>query len=182
MTFDEDMDTSVKPPAAFFELIVDTVTKTPDTITWLNDRVLGVEYSEAVLGPTEVIFAFPAPHPLLRTALLEQIGTFSNTGFEMVPTGEFEYSDPNLVVEVTFPIDMNQTVVPTTAEMFLYDNAVQKVPDAISWISARILKLEYAEAGLTQDVDVELPTPTPNLVCLADRQVCPFRQNGLNPI
>ena len=182
MTFFEDMDTSVKPPAAFFDIEVDAVNKTPDSLTWLNDRVLSFDYAEAILNPSVLRLIYPLAHPLLRTALLEIQGSFNIGGTEMVPAAEYDYDDPDLVVEVTFPLPMDQTKTPATNEMILYDNGVPKGPDGISWSSATVLELNYAEGGLTEDVDVELPNATPNLVCLAGTQICPFRIDNLDPI
>lgn len=181
LTFFEDMDTSVKPPAAFFDIDVDTVNKTPDSLTWLNDRVLSFDYAEAILNPSVLRLIYPLPHPLLRTALLVVQGSFNIGGTEFVPTAAYDYNDPDLLVVVEFPIDMDQTKTPNTNEMIIYDNGVPKEPDSISWTGPRHLELDYTEAGLTEDVDVELPTPTPNLVCLTGRQVCPFRVDELGP-
>lgn len=182
MTFFEDMDTTVKPPAAFFDIEVDSVNKTPDSLTWLNDRVLNFDYAEAVLNPSVLRLIYPAPHPLLRTALGEQQGSFNIGGTEMVPTAKYDYTDPDLVVEITFPIAMDQGKQPDLDKWIIYDNGIPKVPVGSDWQNGFVLELDYAEAGLTEDVDVELLNSTPNLVCLAGTQVCPFRIDNLGPI
>ena len=182
LSFFEDMDTSVKPPKQFFDIQVDGDWHTVGGLAWLTNRCLGFSYSEAALTPSVVRIRFPAPHPLLRTALLVPHGTFDVAGFEFVPEAEYNYATPNLTVEITFPVPMDQTRTPDTDEMIIYDNNVPKEPDNIQWSSATVLELTYQEGGLTEDVDVELPSATNNLRCFAEIVVCPFRIDGLGPI
>jgi len=131
--------------------------------------------SEVALDPSIVKFQFPAPHPLLRTALLIQVGTFDITGFEFIPDAAFEYNDPDLTIEINFPIAMDETVTPATTDFIIEIDDTPVTPDSVVWDEPEVLILNYAEAGHgTPVIDLEFLGPVPNLRCLSLRQACPF--------
>lgn len=172
------MNTAIKPPPSNFAYIVDDVNKTPDSLTWLNDRVLQFAYSEAALGPAVVNLSFPAPHPLLRFATGEMHGSFLSPGAEFVPTIGFEYSDPALNLEITFPVEMDQTVVPITADFVVEVDGSGTAIDNIEWDDGFTLLLELTAAGETGNpVVVIFATPTPRLRATDTHQACPFTLN-----
>lgn len=169
------MDTSVKPPAAFFDIEVDSVNKTPDSLTWLNDRVLGFDYSEAVLNPSVLRLIYPVPHPLLRTALGEQQGSFNIGGTEFTPEATGEFEDPDYSVSVFFDVNMDQTITPLITDFVLKDNGSAITITDVSWFSAtELVIVGNLDEGTEDNVTLEFPTPTQRLRCVTLRQSCPF--------
>lgn len=176
------MDTSVIPPKPFFTMEVDGAPHKVVGRTWVTDRTIGFSYNEAALDPSTVRIQFPVLHPNLKTALGVQQCTFDQLCQNMDPKGEYEYEDPDLLVEVSFPVDMNTGLIPDTDEMNIYVAAVLKEPDSINWKNDQVLELHYAEGALVGQIDVQLPAATPNLVCAGGSVLCPFRRNHLDAV
>ena len=181
-TFDEDMDTSVIPPRENFAINWGDGWENVDGRVWLTDRTMGFSIGAIGETPASLRLRFYPLSTLLRNAAGIQRGSFNIEGVELQPTAKYDYADPAMRVEVTFPVPMNQAVVPDTDEMIVYDNNVPFEPDAIAWLSATVLELDVTIPGSLEVIDVQLPAATPNLQCALGLTLCPFRLNGIGPI
>ena len=176
ITFAEDMNTALLPAASTFSLIVDDVPKTPDTLAWLNDRVLSIDYSEAALGPSVVDLDYPVTQPQLRFASGMQVGSFSEVGLEFdIAAGGAFIGDSDYEIDLTFPLSMDQTVTPLITDMTVIANGFDAEVTAVSWSDATTLDIEAnLDGGGEINVFVALATPTPRLRALDQHQACPF--------
>lgn len=181
MSFTEDMDTTVSPPASLIKIDVDDVQKTAISFDWLTDRMFRATYAEATLGPVDVDLKTLSTHPNFRTALLELVFPFDEQCYELDLSATAAYADPDLTIVITFQSAMDQTVTPLTSEMNIYANDVLKAPDGIAWQTATKLNLIYSEAALPPDYDVELPAATDRLRSLIQTVIPPFRLDTLGP-
>lgn len=175
ITFLADMNTAIKPPPAAFSFIVDGVPKTPDSLAWLNDRVLQVRYSEAVLGPSVVNLDFPAPHPQLRFAAGPQVGSFFSLGFEFVPSASGEYDTPDLEITILFPTIMDTSVIPLISDFLIDIDDSEEIMDSIEWVGNTRLLFKLSKAGLNViNNSLEYPVPSDRLRAVDLHQACPF--------
>lgn len=182
MSFSEDMDTAVSPPAALIKFDVDDAQKNATNFTWQTDRMFRAQYNEAVLGPTDVDLKSLTTHPNFKTALGALVFPFDLQAFELDLDATGEYIDPNITIIVEFQSAMNQTVTPQLAEMNIYADDVLKVPASITWQDATHLLITYAEAALGAPIlDIELPAATDRLRCLLGSVIPAFRLDTLAP-
>lgn len=63
VTFAVDMDQTVQPLASELVITVDGAPHDPSAVNWDDATHLDLEYSEALLGPTDVELAYPAMFP-----------------------------------------------------------------------------------------------------------------------
>lgn len=180
LSFTEDMDTGVAPPASLIKIDVDDVQKTATDFEWKTDRMFFAEYEEAALGPVDVDVKTLATHPNFRTALLALVFPFDHQAQELDVSAVGSYSDPDLEITITFQNHMDQSVTPLPAELVMYADDVAKTPDSVSWAGDHELLLEYSEIGLGAPViDVELENATDRLRCLAGGVIPPFRLDSI---
>lgn len=64
----------------------------------------------------------------------------------------WNYIDPLFEVFSTFSADMDTSVIPPASAFTLVVDGVPKTPDAVSWLSARCMRVEYSEAALNPAV------------------------------
>ena len=92
----------------------------------------------------------------------------------------WNYVDPNLILVVTFPVDMDQTVEPLPAQFIIDVDAAAKVPDTLGWTNPTTMTLPYAEAVLGPTVvRLQYPQMFPNFLSLQSQPVFPFDLLGL---
>lgn len=90
-------------------------------------------------------------------------------------SGTWTYSDPTLVIILTFPVDMDQTVEPLPAQFVIDVDGVPKTPDSLGWTDSKTMTLTYDEAVLGPSVvKCQYPAMFPNFVSLATQPVFPF--------
>ena len=175
ITFSEDMNTALKPDPDKFSVIVDGIPKEPDSLTWLNDRVLSFDYSEAILNPTVVNLDFPVLDPKLRTAASQQVGTFFAVGVELYEPLTGTYVDPTYNVFLDFNTDMDQTATPLIGDFTLTEAGNPIAIVGVGWAGPRQLQVQGVLGGGGKvNVVLNYPTPSPRMVCLKGNQACPF--------
>lgn len=175
ITFNEDMNTAIKPSPDKFSLNVDGVPKEPDSLNWLNDRVLEFNYSEALLSPTAIDLDFPATDPLLRTALGQQVGSFFAVGFELVATLAVSTDGNDYEYVISFNTEMDETVIPLNTDFALLDGVEVVAVTNISWIVPNRLLIDgFLIDGNQTSFTATFATPTPLLRAIDQHQVCPF--------
>lgn len=175
ITFLADMNTAIKPPPSEFSYLVDGVPKTPDSLTWLNDRVLKFQYSQAELEPSIINLSFPVPHPLLRFATGVQVGSFLANGLEFEPTATGDYDDPLFELNIRFPIAMDTSVVLLTNEIIVEVDGNEEGLLDIAWADDRTLLVRLNVIGSeTDDVVIYFNVPSPRLRAIDLHQSCPF--------
>ncbi|GAH25737.1 unnamed protein product [marine sediment metagenome] len=93
-----------------------------------------------------------------------------------IPTGfEWTYADPDLVLVVTFPVDMDETVQPSTHHFVIDVDGVPKEPDSLGWTDSKTMSIPYSEAVLGPSVvRLQYPLLLPNFKSLAGQPVFPF--------
>ena len=90
-------------------------------------------------------------------------------------SGEWSYVDPGLVIQIFFPVDMDQTVEPLPAQFIITADAVPKTPDSLGWTDATTMTLTYNEVALDPSVvRLAYPNMLPNFISLAGQPVFPF--------
>lgn len=181
MSFTEDMDTAVKPPASLLKFDVDDVEKDGDSFFWQTDRMFRARYTEAALGPTDVDLKTLATHPLFRTALGELVFPFDNQCYELDVNATIEVVGNDLTVDITFQSAMDETVTPLTSEFTIYANNVGLVPDVVLWVNSTKLRVAGTYVGHAPDYDIALPAATDNLRCLHESVIPAFRLDTLPP-
>ncbi len=111
--------------------------------------------------------------------------TASFTNLQSLPSSTplsftWNYVDPNLILVVTFPVDMDQTVEPLPAQFIIEVDAAAKVPDTLGWTNPTTMTLTYAEAVLGPTVvRLQYPQMFPNFISLVDQPVFPFDLLGV---
>lgn len=90
-------------------------------------------------------------------------------------SGNWAYEDPNLIGDLIFPVDMDQTVTPAPGHFVLDVDGAPKTPDSCTWFDARTLQWAYAEAVLGPTlVRMQYPIMAANFLSLAGQPVFPF--------
>ena len=181
MSFNEDMDTAVQPPASLIKIDVDDVQKNAVSFDWLTDRMYRAVYAEGALGPTDVDIKTLATHPNFKTALGELVFPFDEQCYELDVSGTVEIVGDDITIDVTFQTAMDETVTPATSEVDLYANNVKLVPLVVLWVDSTKLRVAGTYPGHAPDYDIALPAATDNLRCLHGSVIPAFRLDTLPP-
>lgn len=180
MSFNEDMDTSVKPPASLIKIDIDDVTKSSDSFFWHTDRMFRAQFTPQALKPTDVDIKTLSTHPLFRTALGELVFPFDLQCIELDVKATGRYIDPDVTIIVEFQDCMDESIEPLTSEMNIYLDHGLTMPDSIAWVDSTHLQIEFSQAALGDpDIDIELPAATDNLRCLQGSVIPKFRIDDL---
>lgn len=95
---------------------------------------------------------------------------------------EWSYADPDLVLVLEFPVDMDQTVEPLPAQFAIDVDGVPKTPISLGWTDADTMTLTYQEAVLGPSVvRLAYDHMFPNFISLVDQPVFPFDLLGVGP-
>lgn len=100
---------------------------------------------------------------------------------ELLPLGFlWNYQDPNLVLGLTFDVDMDTAFTPDPADFILLVDAVPKTILAIAWANNRVLEVTYDQAVLAPSViRLELPESKGTFHAADLCPVSPFDQLGI---
>ena len=182
MSFTEDMNTVVKPPASLIKFDVDDVQKSAAVFTWQTDRMFRAQYNEAALGPVDVDLKTLTTHPNFKTALGELVFPFDEQCIEFNANATWNYSDPVWWIDITFQSTMDESVTPVPADFEMRQGANPFTPDNVFWLSQATLRIHKDVIGLpSAPYDIELLGATDNLRCLAGSVIPAFSLNGIPP-
>lgn len=176
MTFGEDMDTSVIPPVSHFSLDIDGVPKTPDSVTWANNRCIVIDYAEGALAPVSVNLQFLPIHPNLKTAAGRQIGSFTSIGSQFAPTASASWNLGTEEISISLNRTFNDLTVLEPNDWILYVAGAPTTLDAINFDSPTQLfgEVDILNPGAAQ-VDIEFNGPNGTMVLPTGQQVPPFK-------
>ena len=106
--------------------------------------------------------------------------TASFTNLQLLPSstptsGTWAYADPTLTMVLTFPVAMDQTVIPLIGQFVAEVDGVPKAPGTVVWNDATHMTLTYLEAVLGPAVvRLQYDQMFPNFVSLDAQPVFPF--------
>ena len=176
LTFDEDMDTAVTPPAANFIIDVDTVDKTPDSVQWLNNRVLQLLYEEAALGPVAVSLEYTDCNETLRAADGVPVFQFNISGIHQNPSAKWEADLPEVTIDIELVLNLESDAGTPTDIWEISWVAVTKEPDAVNvQLDGDILLTINPSGQPVEPVNVELLVVNEFLKTAAGLWICPFK-------
>jgi len=90
-------------------------------------------------------------------------------------SGDWNYSDPDLLIHLDFPVDMDQTVKPNPLNFSIDVDGNGKIPGSCDWDDARTLHIDYSEVALGPSVvRCIYGTMQPNFYSLQGQPVFPF--------
>lgn len=182
LTFSEDMDTSVVPPASHFALITGGAPETPDSVSWANNRALLIEHSKGAWFPGQIDLRFLPIHPNLKTAAGRQIGSFTSIGTELTLAGVAVWNDPEEEITITPNMDLDTLIAQAPANYRIDFALAQHEPDYVNIDAVRTLfaAIDHADPGAEQ-VDFHFLGPDPELVTTDGRQLPPWKTIDIGP-
>lgn len=180
VSFTQDMDTGATPPTSLIKIDVDDVQKDEISFTWRTHHMFRAIYSEGALGPVDVDIKTLTTHPHFRTALGALVFPFDIQCIEWTPTAKWEYTDPDLGINITFPVPMDQTVMPIAGDFAIYVNGVKKDVIYLNWMNPTQLLVAASGTGFgIGPYDIDYHTATNQLRSLSQIVAPPFRLNDL---
>lgn len=175
LTFVEDMDTGVAPDPSDFDIQVDTVSKIPDSVQWLNGRVFQLNYSQVALNPVSVRLVFPVECVCFQSVEFENVQPFDQLGTEQTATAKYITSPPNVSVDIT--INFNMIAVPG-ADSFMWSIRwllFDYQPTTATVQSNGFIALTRGGVGaVTPPLDVEFNYANSHYKHSDGRWLCPF--------
>lgn len=106
LIFVKTMDATFTPAPSDFILLVDGVPKTPDSVTWLDTRVLEIIYNQPALNPSVVNLELPESVGTFHSITFVPVSPFDIVGIEQTATAVWDSAGDDFVLTVTMNFNM----------------------------------------------------------------------------